>query len=119
MTNALSPFARLLPFLALLALPLLLAACAAGPHPLLESDPAAMSDASLLRYYYDLDEAIDQCEHSTQGDTNVSIGTGAGSGGTWGGITIGRTVGDGCDSTDLRERRVQTRVLLNERGIEP
>jgi hypothetical protein len=102
-----------------LLLALAAASCATAPHPLLEADPSAMNDVTLLRYYYDLGEAIDQCEQSSQGDTTVSVGTGAGSGGTWGGVSIGRTIGQGCDSSELRQKRTETRVLLNERGIEP
>lgn len=110
---------RITPTAILLAAALLLAACAAGPHPLLRAEPAGMNDAALLRYYYDLGEAIEECERSTQGDTTVSVGTGTGTGGTWGTVVVGQTVGQGCDSTALRRRRAEVRTQLSGRGISP
>lgn len=108
-------------FVALLFLSVLcLNGCAAKTaHPLLEMDTASMNDAALLRHYFDLDSAIASCEGSSAGDTTVSVGTGGGSGGAWGGISIGKIVGGGCDSSALRERKVDVRLQLRDRDLEP
>ncbi|MGE4551768.1 MAG: hypothetical protein AB7D57_01570 [Desulfovibrionaceae bacterium] len=108
----------LVPVLCLLAV-LGLAACAAGqPHPLLQREPAAMSDADLLRYYYELGEAVAACE--ADDDPRVGFGLGAGTGGGGVGITVTNPMGGGgCDADALRQRRVDVQLLLRQRGVEP
>lgn len=99
---------------------ILLAACAtSGPHPLLQHDYTKMTDVGILRYYYDLGEAIDECNGSKQGDTTVSVGGGAGSGGSIFGVALGQQVGDGCDAAPLRDRRTDVRLEMRKRGINP
>lgn len=106
-----------LPILFAILAALLLAGCAAKPHPLLKEDPAHMPDSGLLRYYYDLESAIAECE-SRQGDTSVGIGGGSGGGGGFFGVGLSQSVG-GCDSASLRQRRTETRMEMEQRGLRP
>lgn len=99
----------------------LLAGCAARePHPLLQYEPVKMTDVGLVRYYYDLGEAIDACEGSSQGDSTVSVGGGAstGGGGIFG-VSVGQPVSKGCNSDPLRKQRVDTAIEMRRRGLQP
>ena len=89
------------------------------PHPLLKETPTAMTDAGLLRYYYDLGEAIDECEGGSDGGPDVGVGGHTGTSGSGVGVVIGFPMGSGCDATDLRQRRAEVSVLLNQRGLTP
>ncbi|WP_022662151.1 hypothetical protein [Paucidesulfovibrio longus] len=106
--------------LAVLLPVLLLCACVAKQsHPLLQYEPAKMTDEGLVRYYYDLGEAIDACERSGQGDATVSVGGGVGTGGWSGvGVSVGQPVSKGCKSDPLRQRRVDTAIEMRKRGIQ-
>lgn len=105
---------------ALLAAALLSGCVAAQSHPLLEYDPVKMTDVGIVRYYYDLGEAIDACEGSSQGDTTVSVGGGASTGGgSVFGVSVGQPVGQGCNSDSLRQRRVDTVIEMRRRNIQP
>ena len=111
---------RRLPALILLAVlsSFLLCGCAAKPHPLLSENPPAMTDPGLLRYYYDLDAAIRECEGT---DTRPTVGVGGTTGnyGSGVGVGVGLPLGSGCDSSALRQRQAEVRVLLYQRGLEP
>lgn len=105
--------------LVVLLLCLALAACAAAtPHPLLKENPQAMSDAGILRYYYDLDAAIRECE---QTDTRPRVGVGGATGsyGSGVGVGVGFPMGASCDASDLRQRQAEVRLELSKRGLEP
>ena len=95
-----------------------LAGCAEKrPHPLLLESPEKMSDSGLLQYYYDLESAIAECESHT-GDTSVGLGGGSGGGGGFFGVGISKAV-DSCDSAPLRQRRTETRLEMERRGLRP
>ena len=92
--------------------------CVATGQDILTRDYSKMSDEELLRYYYELEEEIDKCEHRSTG-TAIGFGTGFG---------IGRRAGMGfgvnhgvyeCDSTHLRDRRIEVRLALKKRGLNP
>ncbi|MGE4291371.1 MAG: hypothetical protein AB7E32_04085 [Desulfovibrio sp.] len=97
----------------------LLCACATRQtHPLLQYDPVKMTDVGIVRYYYDLGEAIDACEASSQGDTTVAVGGGMSTGGWSGvGVSVGQPVSKGCNSDSLRQRRVDTAIEMRRRNI--
>jgi len=77
-----------------------------------------MSDDELLEYYYKLDEEIAKCEKRSA-ESSVGVATGIGSGSIFGiGIGIPVNTSD-CNSDELRERRVEVRLMLKKRGLNP
>jgi hypothetical protein len=107
-----------------LALCLLLAACAKPARDqLLEENYKAMTDTGLVRYFYDLDDAIEACEYRSRpdnGGVGMSVGGGWWSGGGAGlGLGVTRDSQDHCDSTELRQRRTDVRMEMDRRGVKP
>ena len=75
-----------------------------------------MSDNDLLRYFYQLNDEIDRLEK--QSGPRVGIGIGGFGSHTGGGIGINTGTG-GSSAEELRKRRIDVRLALKERGVEP
>ena len=100
----------LLPFLAL--------SCASQGEDLLARDHTRMSDDELLKYYYQIEDGIAKCERPSSG-ASIGFGTGVGVGRRSAlGVGVSKGVG-GCNSDQLRERRIDVRMALKKRGINP
>ncbi len=98
----------------------MIAGCAAAkPHPLLKENPQAMSDAGILRYYYDLDAAIADCEGQGSSSPRVGVGGTTGSYGSGVGVAVGLPLGSSCDSSALRQRQAEVGLELYKRGLQP
>ena len=93
--------------------------CATTPHPLLQEDHRAMSDPGILRYYYDLEAAIAECEGNGPDGPTVGVGGTTGSYGSGVGVGVGLPLGTGCDSSALRQRQAEVRAALHQRGLQP
>ncbi|MBW1815154.1 MAG: hypothetical protein JRJ39_16315 [Deltaproteobacteria bacterium] len=72
-------------------------------------------------YYYQLEDEIAKCENkSSGGSIGIGGGRGWGSRGGFGGVGVGASKGiGGCDSDDLRTRRIDVRLALKKRGLNP
>jgi hypothetical protein len=94
-----------------------LLACATADSELLARDYTQLSDEDLLRYYYDLDEEIARCERQAD---RASVGVGTGVFGRGVGFGVGYRQGVAtCDSQALRQRRIDVRMALKRRGLNP
>ena len=90
--------------------------CAATSQELLAEDPVKMSNEELLRYFYRLNDEIENREKQ-QGP---QVGFGIGGFGRGSGVGVGMTAGGtGYTAEDLRKRRIDTRMELQRRGLTP
>jgi len=106
---------RIIPMFIMLVF--LVSGCAGQQKELLAKDYLHMSNNDLLRYYYQLSDEIDACVH--QSTPSVGIGTGFGIT-SWLGLGLGVSKGiSTCNPDKLRERRIDVRVELQHRGINP
>ncbi|PLX96555.1 MAG: hypothetical protein C0622_14705 [Desulfuromonas sp.] len=82
------------------------------------TDYKSLSNEDLTLYYYQLDDQIVIVE---QPRSKPRLGLGFGLGGSHIGGGVGVSTGVGSDNvaTDLRERRNQVRLELQQRGITP
>ena len=112
---------RLFLITAILIVPFFLLSCSGKREELLSKDYTKMSDDELLKYYYQLEDEITKCEHRSSGSSvGIGGGRGWGSGGGFGGVGVGVSKGiGGCDADDLRERRIDVRLALKKRGLNP
>ena len=90
--------------------------CANKTKALLAVKYQEMSDNDLLRYFYQLNDEIERLER--QSGTQVGIGIGGFGRHTGGGIGISTGTG-GSSAEELRKRRIDVRLALKERGLEP
>ena len=90
--------------------------CANRTKELLALDYQEMSDNDLLRYFYRLNDEIERREK--QSGPQVGIGIGGFGSRTVGGVGIssGSTP---YTAEELRTRRIDVRMKLKERGLEP
>jgi hypothetical protein len=95
---------------------LLVLACAGGSKELLNEDYKKMSDENILRYYYSLNDEIERQEK--QSGPQFGIGIGGFGHGVGGGANVG-TGGSGYTADDLRARRIDVRLELKRRGLNP
>lgn len=114
---------RLILCLCLLLAAVSLAGCAKPARDiLLEQDYQRMTDTGIIRYFYDLDEAISACDARDRPDSSVSVGVGTGVWTGGGGFGVGVNqlpANSSCDSTQLRQRRTDVRLEMERRGIKP
>jgi hypothetical protein len=90
--------------------------CAEKSKELLAEDYKKMNNEELLRYYYRLNDEIDKQEKQS----GPQFGFGVGGFGSRGGAGVGvATGGPGYIADDLRERRIDIRVELQKRGLNP
>ena len=90
--------------------------CAGGSKELLNEDYKKMSNENILRYYYSLNDEIERQEK--QSGPQFGIGIGSFGHGVGGGASVG-TGGSGYTADDLRARRIDVRLELKRRGLNP
>ena len=90
--------------------------CAGGSKELLNEDYKKMSNENILRYYYSLNDEIERQEK--QSGPQFGIGIGGFGRGVGGGASVG-TGGSGYTANDLRARRIDVRLELKRRGLNP
>jgi hypothetical protein len=90
--------------------------CAEKSKELLAEDINIMSNDELMRYYYRLNDEIERQEKQ-QGP---QVGLGIGGFGTRGGAGVGvGSGGSGYTAEDLRTRRIDIRMELKKRSLNP
>ncbi len=94
----------------------IIAGCASQSKEILAENYKSMTDEKLLEYFYRLNDEIEKQEKQT--GPSFGIGIGGGSRGGGGGIAVG-TGGTGYTAEDLRQRRVEVRMELKRRNINP
>jgi hypothetical protein len=90
--------------------------CAGGSKELLNEDYKKMSNENILRYYYSLNDEIERQEK--QSGPQFGIGIGSFGHGVGGGASVGMG-GSGYTADDLRARRIDVRLELKRRGLNP
>jgi uncharacterized membrane protein len=91
-------------------------ACAGSSKELIAENYKAMNNEDLLRYYYRLNDEIDRQEKSSGPQFGIGIGSfGHGVGGG-AGVSTG---GSGYTADDLRARRIDVRLELKKRNLNP
>jgi uncharacterized membrane protein len=90
--------------------------CAGGSKELLNEDYKKMSNENILRYYYSLNDEIERQEK--QSSPQFGIGLGSFGHGVGGGAGVS-TGGSGYTADDLRARRIDVRLELKRRGLNP
>ena len=90
--------------------------CAGGSKELLNEDYKKMSNENILRYYYSLNDEIERQEKQSGPQFGIGIGSSGHGGG--GGASVG-TGGLGYTADDLRARRLDVRLELKRRGLNP
>lgn len=90
--------------------------CAENSKALLSEDYKTMSNENILRYYYNLNDEIERQEK--QSSPQLSIGFGTFGRDVGGGVGVG-TGGSGYTADDLRARRIDVRLELKKRGLNP
>jgi hypothetical protein len=90
--------------------------CAGRSKELLNEDYKKMSNENILRYYYSLNDEIERQEK--QSGPQFGIGIGSFGHGVGGGASVG-TGGSGYTADDLRARRIDVRLELKRRGLNP
>jgi hypothetical protein len=83
---------------------------------LLNEDYKKMSNENILRYYYSLNDEIERQEK--QSGPQFGIGIGSFGHGVGGGASVGMG-GSGYTADDLRARRIDVRLELKRRGLNP
>ncbi|MCJ7773183.1 MAG: hypothetical protein MUP22_08635 [Desulfobacterales bacterium] len=112
---------RIVLIIVMFLLPLFMLSCSGTQEELLGKDYTKMSDDELLKYYYQIEDEIAKCENKSSGaSVGIGGGRGWGSGGGFGGVGVGVSKGvGGCESDDLRNRRIDVRLALKKRGLNP
>jgi hypothetical protein len=90
--------------------------CAGKSTEFLAEDYKTMSNENILRYYYRLNDEIERQEK--QSSPQFSVGIGSFGHGVGGGAGVG-TGGSGYTAEDLRARRIDVRLELKRRGLNP
>jgi len=90
--------------------------CAGGSKELLNEDYKKISNENILRYYYSLNDEIERQEK--QSGPQFGIGIGSFGHGVGGGASVGMG-GSGYTADDLRARRIDVRLELKRRGLNP
>jgi len=95
---------------------LIIAGCANKSTELLAEDYKKMNNEQILEYFYRLNDEIEKQEK--QSGPSFGIGVGGMGRGVGGGVGVG-TGGTGYTADDLRERRVEIRMEMKRRNINP
>jgi len=93
-------------------------ACKAKPEPLLQQNYTVMTDAELVTYSREIDQALEDCMVNEAGQlvgqdtmTGESYGEGIG-------VSLGMKPGTkGCDGDGLRARQAEVRAAMQQRGV--
>jgi len=94
----------------------LVTSCADRTKEMLAEDFQKMTNEDLLRYYYRLNDEIDRQEKQTGPQVGIGVGTFGRRVGGGVGVSTGAT---GYTADELRERRIDVRMELKKRGIDP
>ncbi|MEE9913882.1 MAG: hypothetical protein K4571_19400 [Deltaproteobacteria bacterium] len=94
----------------------MISGCASQSKEMLGENYQAMSDEKLLEYFYRLNDEIDKQEKQT--GPSFGIGVGGIGRGVGGGVGVG-TGGTAYTAEDLRQRRVEVRMEMKRRNINP
>lgn len=90
--------------------------CVENSKDLLAEDYKTMNNEDLLRYYYSLTDEIERQEKQQ----SPQLGLGVGSFGSSGGVAFGvGSGGSNYSAEDLRARRIDIRMDLKKRGLNP
>jgi hypothetical protein len=95
---------------------LIIVGCANKSTDLLAEDYKKMNDEQILEYFYRLNDEIEKQEK--QSGPSFGIGFGGMGRGVGGGVGVG-TGGTGYTADDLRQRRVEIRMEMKRRNINP
>ena len=90
----------------------------AKTEELLSTEYIAMSNDDLQLYFYQLEDQIVADERKTTG-SSVSVGVGRGGYGRRGGVGMSTGSTTQVTATELRDRRNEVRLELQNRGITP
>lgn len=95
---------------------LFITACADKSKDLLAEDYKKMTNERLLEYFYQVNDEIEKQEKSS----GPSFGLGVGGFGSSGGVGIGvGTGGSGYTAEELRARRIELRLEMKRRNLNP
>ncbi len=94
----------------------ILAGCAGQSKELLGENFKTMSNDRLLEYFYQLNDEIEKQEKQTS--PSFGIGVGGFGRSVGGGVGVG-TGGTGYTADDLRQRRIEVRMEMKKRNINP
>jgi len=94
----------------------ILAGCAGQSKELLGENYKTMSNDRLLEYFYQLNDEIEKQEKQT--GPSFGIGVGGIGRSVGGGVGVG-TGGTAYTADDLRQRRIEVRMELKKRNINP
>ena len=98
-------------------LAMLICGCAGNSKELLSQDQTQMTNDELLTYFYKLSDEIDRCKNASN---KASVGIGSGFGLGWLGLGLGLSRGvPVCNPDELLQRRIEVRLELQHRGINP
>jgi hypothetical protein len=95
---------------------LFIAGCADKSKELLAEDCKKMTNERLLEYFYQINDEIDKQEKSS--GPSVGIGVGGFGHNTGGGIGVS-SGGTGYTAEDLRARRIEIRLEMKRRNLNP
>jgi len=95
---------------------LIIAGCASKSTELLAEDYKKMNNEQILEYFYRLNDEIEKQEK--QSSPSFGIGVGGIGRGVGGGVGVG-TGGTGYTADDLRQRRIEIRMEMKRRNINP
>lgn len=90
--------------------------CAGNSKELLAEDYKIMNNEELLRHFYSLNDEIEREEKQQSPQFGFGIGGFGGTGGVGFGVD---SAGAGYTAEDLRARRIDIRMELKKRGINP
>ena len=95
---------------------LFITGCADKSKELLAEDYKKMTNERLLEYFYQVNDEIEKQEKSS----GPSVGFGVGGFGSGGGVGIGiGTGGTGYTAEELRARRIELRLEMKRRNLNP
>ena len=95
---------------------LFIAGCADKSKELLAEDYKKMTNERLLEYFYQVNDEIEKQEKSSGPSVGFGMGGGFGRGGA--GVGVG-TGGTGYTAEDLRARRIELRLEMKRRNLNP
>jgi hypothetical protein len=95
---------------------LFIAGCADKSKDLLAEDYKKMTNERLLEYFYQVNDEIEKQEKSSGPSVGFGLGGGFGRGGA--GVGVG-TGGTGYTAEDLRARRIELRLEMKRRNLNP
>jgi hypothetical protein len=92
--------------------------CANTGRELLAENYKQMNNDELLRYFYRLNDEIDRLDRQSAG-SGVGVGIGTFGHGTGFGIGAASVPYDSATADELRKRRIDVRLELKKRGLNP